>query len=104
MSLKRKYPTLYAEVEQKFNPLKNNGVQSGNVDHDQQVEVGHHRREKRKVWAIPITEFASLYQSEKWVGLQTIVAVERTRHLWNKTPVRKWNPFMNKRSGYPKID
>ncbi|GEM_PF-4346740 len=31
LSLKRNHPTLYAEVEQKFNPLKNNGVQSGNL-------------------------------------------------------------------------
>jgi len=26
-----------------------------------------------------------LHQAEEWLGLQTIVIVERTRHLWNKT-------------------
>ena len=26
-----------------------------------------------------------MYRPEEWVGLQTIVIVERIRHLWNKT-------------------
>ena len=48
------------------------------------VEKGHHRTEKRLVWAVPLSEFGGLYQQEQWLGLQTIVMVERTRHLWNK--------------------
>ncbi|MDJ1181774.1 ISAs1 family transposase [Roseofilum casamattae] len=85
LSLKKNHPTLHAEVKQKFNQIKTNSGQSGNIDYNQGVGAGHHRREKRRVWAIPVTEFESLYQSEQWVGLQTIVVVERTRHLWNKT-------------------
>ncbi|MBP0031228.1 MAG: ISAs1 family transposase, partial [Roseofilum sp. Guam] len=85
LSLKKNHPTLYTEVEQKFNSLKAHPSQSGYIDYDQRVEAGHHRREKRKVWAIPVTEFESLYQSEQWMGRQTIVAVERTRHLWHNT-------------------
>ena len=45
---------------------------------------GHHRTEKRLVWAVPLSEFGGLYKQEQWSGLQTIVMVERTRHLWNK--------------------
>lgn len=50
------------------------------------MEKAHHRTEKRYVWAIPLGEFGGLYQQEQWNGLQTIVVVERIRHLWNKTP------------------
>ena len=33
---------------------------------------------------MPLSEFGGLYKQEQWSGLQTIVMVERTRHLWNK--------------------
>jgi predicted transposase YbfD/YdcC len=32
-----------------------------------------------------ILAFSRLYQQEQWDGLQTIVIVERIRHLWNQT-------------------
>ncbi len=34
--------------------------------------------------AVPLSEFGGLYKQGQWLGLQTIVMVERTRHLWNK--------------------
>ncbi len=30
-------------------------------------------------------QFTHLHHQEQWCGLQTIVVVERIRHLWNKT-------------------
>ena len=33
----------------------------------------------------PLTHCPPLYQAGEWAGLQTIVIVERTRHLWNQT-------------------
>ncbi len=36
------------------------------------------------VRAVPLSEFGGLYKQEQWLGLQSIVMVERTRHLWNK--------------------
>ena len=36
------------------------------------------------VWAVPLSEFSGLYKQEQWLGLESIVMVERTRHLWNK--------------------
>ena len=36
------------------------------------------------VWAVPLSEFGGLYKQEQWLGLESIVIVERTRHLWNK--------------------
>ncbi len=55
------------------------------VSYEQRLEKGHHRVEKRRVWAIPVSKFTHLHHQEQWCGLQTIVVVERIRHLWNKT-------------------
>ena len=49
------------------------------------MEKGHHRTEKRYVWAVPLQAFGGLYQQEQWDSLQTIVIVERIRYLWNET-------------------
>jgi predicted transposase YbfD/YdcC len=53
--------------------------------YDRRVETGHHRREVREVWAVPLSAFGGLYQQQQWVGLQSIIRVERVRHLWNRT-------------------
>ena len=53
--------------------------------HDYRVEAGHHRREMRTVWAVPVAPMGRLYEQQQWVGLQTVVMVVRIRHLWNKT-------------------
>ena len=35
--------------------------------------------------AVPLEAFGGLYQQDQWSGLQTIVIIERIRHLGNKT-------------------
>ena len=55
------------------------------LSYDQRLEKGHHRLEKRQVWAVPLSAFGGLYQQEQWSALRSIVIVERVRHLWNKT-------------------
>jgi hypothetical protein len=45
------------------------------------VESGHHRREHRQVWAVPVTAMGELHQIEQWAGLNTIVMVKRVRYL-----------------------
>jgi predicted transposase YbfD/YdcC len=52
--------------------------------YDTRVESGHHRREHRQVWAVPVTAMGELHQIEQWAGLNTIVMVKRVRHLRNK--------------------
>ena len=52
---------------------------------EHKTEAGHHRREIRSCWTLPLNSLPPLYQAESWVGLRTIVIVERTRHLWNQT-------------------
>ncbi len=84
LTLKSNHPTLHSQVQNWFEVAKAKNFEGITVSHDRRVEKGHHRREKRLVWAVPLAEFGGLYKQEQWLGLQSIVMVERTRHLWNK--------------------
>ncbi len=55
------------------------------MSYNQQLNKGHHRTKKCYVWAVPLEDFGGIYQQDQWSGLQTIVIIERIRHLWNKT-------------------
>jgi predicted transposase YbfD/YdcC len=50
-----------------------------------QTEEGHHRIETRTIWQIPASQVLSQELREPWHKLQTLVIVEGTRQLWNKT-------------------
>ena len=84
--LKANHPTLFNQVKQWFNQHKEDNFSDSDIEisYHQQTQKAHHRIETRKVWAIPVTAFGGLYQQEEWIGLTTIVIVERTRRLWNK--------------------
>lgn len=85
LSLKRNHPTLHDEVESWFEKAEKQNFEGVNPSHDLSLETGHHRREKREIWAVPLSEMGELYQQDEWSGLQTLVRVERHRHLWNKS-------------------
>jgi predicted transposase YbfD/YdcC len=85
VALKGNHPTLFSQVKQWFNDKRANNFSEINHDYYTSVEKGHHRTEKRYVWAVPLSAIGGLYQQEQWDGLQTIVIVERFRHLWNET-------------------
>jgi predicted transposase YbfD/YdcC len=85
LTLKANHPTLYHQVKNWFIQAQNNQFEGIDVSYDQRLDKGHHRVEKRQVWAVPVSAFGGLYQQEQWLGLQTVVMVERVRHLWNKT-------------------
>lgn len=84
LALKTNHPTLYQQVKNWFDKAIASKFQGITVSTERRVEKGHHRTEKRLVRAVPLSEFGGLYKQEQWFGLQTIVLVERTRHLWNK--------------------
>ena len=67
--------------------MRNAGNEFAGVDYsyDEGVEAGDHRRETRRIWCIPVVQIEDLYQLNQSAGLQTVVIVERTRRLWNKT-------------------
>jgi predicted transposase YbfD/YdcC len=83
LALKANHPTLFQEVNQWFQTAQAQDYLPQPLEHS--VESGHHRVEIRTTWTFSLDQLPPLYQSESWMGLQTIIIVKRTRHLWNKT-------------------
>ena len=84
LALKSNHPTLHSQVKNWFECAIANSFEGIRVSIDRRIEKGHHRTEKRVVRAVSLSEFGGLYKQQQWSGLQSIVMVERTRHLWNK--------------------
>lgn len=53
--------------------------------HQEEIEVGHHRIEKREVYSVLVTELPPLHNQNKWLELKTVIMVVSERILWNKT-------------------
>jgi predicted transposase YbfD/YdcC len=85
LALKANHPTLYSQVSTWFKNAAAQNFPGIDVSYDQRLEKGHHRREIRQVWSVPVTAIPNLYQPRLWAGLQSVVMVVRVRHLWNKT-------------------
>ena len=85
VTLKSNHPTLYNQVKTWFEMAKAQEFEGIEVSQDSRTEKGHHRVEIRKVWAVSVAALGGLYKQEQWTDIQTIVFVERVRHLWNKT-------------------
>jgi predicted transposase YbfD/YdcC len=83
LTLKANHPTLFQQVKQWFKSAREQDTLPPAVMHT--TEAGHHRIDTRQGWSISLDQLPPLYQSEEWVGLQSVVVVERTRQLWNKT-------------------
>jgi predicted transposase YbfD/YdcC len=83
--LKSNHPTLYNQVKSWFDIQVSRQFAGVKMTDYRQIEKGHNRIEKRRVWAIPVSEFGGLYNQDKWAGLQTVVIVERFRQQWNGT-------------------
>ena len=84
LCLKANHPTLWAEVTAWFKQAEASNFAALEHSYGARVESGHHRREHRQVWAVPIGILGDLHQIEQWAGLKPIVIVKRVRHLWNK--------------------
>ena len=85
LCLKANHPTLWGEVTAWFKQAEASNFAGLEHSYDARVESGHHRREHRQVWAVPIALLGDMHHIEQWAGLKTIVMVKRVRHLWNKT-------------------
>jgi predicted transposase YbfD/YdcC len=85
LCLKANHPTLANQVRVWFEQAQQNGFEGIEHRYEGRVEAGHHRRETRKVWAVPLSAMGDLYQIAQWAGLKTLVMVSRVRRLWNKT-------------------
>jgi predicted transposase YbfD/YdcC len=83
LSLKANHPTLFAQVQNWFETTRQSQQLLKSTEY--KLESAHHRIERRQVWSVPIEHLPPLHEAVEWAGLRTIVVVERTRHLWNKT-------------------
>jgi predicted transposase YbfD/YdcC len=83
LCLKANHPTLFNQVKLWFETSRSENTLPKSAEY--KVESGHHRIERRQVWTIPLSALPELHEADGWVGLRTIVIVERTRQLWNKT-------------------
>jgi predicted transposase YbfD/YdcC len=85
LALKANHPTLHRQVTQGFEQVEPEHLDQTESSTTVEVESGHHRTEKRRVCAVSPEVFGELHQQSQWKGLKSIVQVERTRRLWNKT-------------------
>jgi predicted transposase YbfD/YdcC len=83
LSLKANHPTLFQDVKTWFESQQTASLLPLPLEHT--TEAGHHRIEIRKYWAFSLSQLPPLHESSQWSGFQTIVAVERIRHLRTKT-------------------
>jgi predicted transposase YbfD/YdcC len=83
LSLKANHPTLFQQVNLWVKTALKQDTLPPPATHT--TETGHHRIESRKVWACSLDQLPPLYQAEEWLGLQSVIIVERTRQLWNKS-------------------
>lgn len=84
LCLKANHPTLHQQVKDLFEQGVATDFEGLESDYEQRIEGGHHRREIREVWVMPVGQLGGLYGQQKWAGLQSVVMVYRKRHLWNK--------------------
>lgn len=73
LALKANHPTLHAQVKAWFEQAQALNFEGITVSYNQRVEKGHHRTEKRLVWAVPVSQLPPLHQPADWAGLKTVV-------------------------------
>ena len=83
LSLKANHPTLFQDVNTWFTAQQTANLLPLPLEHT--TEAGHYRIEIRKYWAIELSQLPPLHGAGQWAGFQTIIAVERVRHLRTKT-------------------
>ena len=83
LSLKANHPTLFQDVKAWFDSQQTANILPLPLEHT--TEAGHHRIEIRKYWAFSLSQLPPLHESSQWSGFQTVIAVERIRHLRTKT-------------------
>lgn len=83
LSLKANHPTLFQDVKAWFDSQQTAHTLPLPLEHT--TEAGHHRIEIRKYWTFSLSQLPPLYESSQWSGFQTVIAVDRIRHLRTKT-------------------
>ena len=82
LSLKMNHKTLFLQVKELFSELISNKVK---FDYHQTKEISHGRLEIRQCWTIQLENLTeSLYKSDEWKKLKTIVMIKSQRFLDGK--------------------
>ena len=77
LCVKANHKTLHEEIKAYFHKVKRDAADKLTVH--EEVDADHGRVEKRSCRQLRVTEWIS--EAEKWSGLQTIIEMERERHL-----------------------
>lgn len=85
LALKGNQGKLCAQVEAWFEQAQGQNFEGREYSYDETVDAGHHRREIRQVWAVPVSQLPPWHRQQQWLGLTTVVMVRCVRHLWNQT-------------------
>ncbi len=62
LALKANHPTLLNQVKQWFETAQHNDFEGIEYSYDERVDAGHHRTEKRQVWAVSVYQIVELYK------------------------------------------
>jgi predicted transposase YbfD/YdcC len=82
LALKENQGTLYEDTALFFDLAQQNNFAKVTHTYHETVNSGHGRIEKRKCWVISGEDSLSfLRNSDKWVGLETLVMIQSERHL-----------------------
>jgi predicted transposase YbfD/YdcC len=76
LALKGNHPQLNEEVATYFEDALQSGTE---LSYEQSVDKGHGRLEIRRVWTS--TDVGWMTDRKKWMGLRSIVMIERERHI-----------------------
>lgn len=85
LALKANHEKMYIEVEDFFQKEIKENINNKEIDYYQTIDKGHGRLESRKYWVTSDIDFLS--QKGEWKNLTSIVCVESSRTLDDKTSV-----------------
>jgi len=83
LALKANHEKMYTEVQVFFQKEIKENLKDKEIDYYQTIDKGHGRLESRKYWVTSSIDFLS--QRAEWKNLASIVCVESTRTLDDKT-------------------
>ena len=97
LQVKDNQPTLHDQMQAIFNEARLEDFKGFTYDHVKTVDGDHGRIETRQAWVLWNVEYLGKIVQE-WLGLKSIVAVERTRELNGQTS-KEWHYYISSLDG-----
>jgi len=87
LQVKDNQPALHGVVSEAMNELMDRGIAGVCVASHEEVDAGHGRIERRRIWT---TEWTQWYADrEAWAGLNTFICVERERIVGERSSLQR---------------